>query len=496
MKIQELERLTGLDRATIRYYEREGLICPNRGENGYRNYTEEEADSLLKIRLLRQLGMPLQQIRQLQDGKADLRQALADQTSALAEQIKESRRAREICQQIGAVCGDYRSLDAAYYLRLLEQPVTDAPQTAQQPFREPLPQEIHPWRRYFARSLDLALIYTPALFLLIVAVRVRPVPGLILQTLLLMACMAIQVPAEALMLKLWGTTPGKWIFGIHLESCDDRYLTWEEALGRSWGVYSAGMGFGIPFVRLFCNQMAYCTVTGRSWRRFARYDDVNPPYDTSWDYGVEATYTNTRWKGLALALAVLLTLSVITGMDSIKPRYRGENLTVFQFAKNYNALLSLLGKDLDKLEADGAVRDLGDNWVTVHLFAMPENEHAGFGYETEAGFITAITYENSWTEVIYLDPLDGMCYQATASVLLVQDGVYLRELKEFEELWNANLGESEADFSYHGIRICWRIDMENCKPADPETERIFGKCLEVIDPEQPSRVELYFRLEP
>ena len=55
MKIQEVETLTGLDRATIRYYEKEGLIAPARKENSYRDYSEENATEILKIKLLRQL---------------------------------------------------------------------------------------------------------------------------------------------------------------------------------------------------------------------------------------------------------------------------------------------------------------------------------------------------------------------------------------------------------------------------------------------------------
>ena len=38
MLIRDLEVKTGLDRATIRYYEREGFIAPVRKENGYRVY--------------------------------------------------------------------------------------------------------------------------------------------------------------------------------------------------------------------------------------------------------------------------------------------------------------------------------------------------------------------------------------------------------------------------------------------------------------------------
>ena len=37
MTIKEIEATTGLPRASIRFYESEGLIHPSRGDNGYRN---------------------------------------------------------------------------------------------------------------------------------------------------------------------------------------------------------------------------------------------------------------------------------------------------------------------------------------------------------------------------------------------------------------------------------------------------------------------------
>ena len=51
MTIREIEARTGLPRANVRYYESEGLIRPTRGENGYRNYSEEDCQTLLKIKL-------------------------------------------------------------------------------------------------------------------------------------------------------------------------------------------------------------------------------------------------------------------------------------------------------------------------------------------------------------------------------------------------------------------------------------------------------------
>jgi len=40
MTIKEVEQILGLPRATVRFYEKEGLIEPKRGENGYRDYSQ------------------------------------------------------------------------------------------------------------------------------------------------------------------------------------------------------------------------------------------------------------------------------------------------------------------------------------------------------------------------------------------------------------------------------------------------------------------------
>ena len=41
MTIKEIEALSGMSRANIRYYETEGFLSPERRENGYRDYSEE-----------------------------------------------------------------------------------------------------------------------------------------------------------------------------------------------------------------------------------------------------------------------------------------------------------------------------------------------------------------------------------------------------------------------------------------------------------------------
>ena len=69
LKINEVEALVGITRKNIRFYEAEGLLSPRRNsQNGYRDYGETEVEVLRRIKLLRKLGLPLEEIRQMQHG--------------------------------------------------------------------------------------------------------------------------------------------------------------------------------------------------------------------------------------------------------------------------------------------------------------------------------------------------------------------------------------------------------------------------------------------
>lgn len=44
MRTGEVEKLTEVKEANIKFYEREGLINPRRNENGYRDFSDEDID--------------------------------------------------------------------------------------------------------------------------------------------------------------------------------------------------------------------------------------------------------------------------------------------------------------------------------------------------------------------------------------------------------------------------------------------------------------------
>jgi DNA-binding transcriptional MerR regulator len=63
--IGELSRRTGVHAHQLRYYEAQGLLTPDRGASGYREYTNEHVVSVVRIRNLLDAGLSTQDIRYL-----------------------------------------------------------------------------------------------------------------------------------------------------------------------------------------------------------------------------------------------------------------------------------------------------------------------------------------------------------------------------------------------------------------------------------------------
>ena len=101
MKIQQVEQKTGLTAQSIRYYEREGLICPERNpENRYRAYTEADVQRLRIIAFCRGMGMSVSAIGRLLSGENTFQNCVED---ALADARAEEASAREKAELCRAV---------------------------------------------------------------------------------------------------------------------------------------------------------------------------------------------------------------------------------------------------------------------------------------------------------------------------------------------------------------------------------------------------------
>lgn len=121
MKINQVEQLAGITKGNIRFYEKEGLLTPGRNsENGYREYDEADVIWLKKIRLLRMLDVPIEEILKLKAGEITLRQAMDTHETGLEQRRTDLSAMQEICARIRDSHCDLDTLDADAVLAHME----------------------------------------------------------------------------------------------------------------------------------------------------------------------------------------------------------------------------------------------------------------------------------------------------------------------------------------------------------------------------------------
>ena len=126
MNIKYAEELSGVSRQNIRFYEREGLLHPDRNpENDYREYTQAHIETLKKIRLMRMLDMPLDQIKQVLDGTLSPAEAAREQQKILQTRQQQLVSAIRFCEEWRTV----QTLDAVNVDEMLSR--TSSPENAQ-----------------------------------------------------------------------------------------------------------------------------------------------------------------------------------------------------------------------------------------------------------------------------------------------------------------------------------------------------------------------------
>lgn len=425
MTIKELEQRTGMARANIRFYEGEGLLSPKRLDNGYRDYSEEDARTLEKIKLLRQLQLDIDTIRKVQQGTLTLDQALFVQQTRLEGDKLLIERAAEVCRELEASGVEYAALEPRPWLARLDappaKPTLPPPPRPVRPEVDDAPQACyHPWQRWLARVLDMALYSTVFDVLWLVLTRDRSIVlasgllGWITGLIGLLFALAV----EPLWLHFWGWTPGKWVFGLKLRDKDGEKLALSRAWARSWTLAWEGYGWNIPIYGL--------------WRSWKCRQEALEGWNGSWngDAGCRYTKEERRYSGWVFAgTYVLCVAALFFGVRyAVLPPCQGD-LTVAEFARNYNHFRAQLSQDAVKgprMEADGRWGERADGygsgatvqtnvdgvWIELEEPVWDEPE-----FTLEDGHVTAVTIRVSggciggiparWRERLALLALSG-----------------------------------------------------------------------------------------
>ena len=122
MRINKVEELVGITKKNIRFYEEKGLLHPAHNmENGYREYSKEDVAVLQKIKLLRQLSVPIEEILKLQQGYLTLEDCMRRHIIALDREEENIRQKKSICKQVESSGEQLSCLDTDKYLLRMQE---------------------------------------------------------------------------------------------------------------------------------------------------------------------------------------------------------------------------------------------------------------------------------------------------------------------------------------------------------------------------------------
>ena len=328
----------------------------------------------------------VEEIEAIVRGETELDAALSARIAAIQKEKAALDRAGEIAGRLRQAHAQFRTLDARPYL--------DEMQTERVLERDTLPKEHFPWQRFFARLLD-GQIYPDAVDAApagswLQHAEKQPGRHAVLELLTLGTMFLL----EPLLLSRFGTTPGKWLFGLRVTSPDGRKLTYAEGRERTAYLFWYGIRLNLPFFRLY--------------RLYVSYTDEQQGKALPWEDGSEQTirdHAGWRFAAAAVLAALLIAGGVLRVLLPVGPVYRGE-LTVAQFAENYNRIQRQLGDAGIELDENGRWKEessfQSNGGTTTVMFndRLPQLE-----YQTENGVLTGIVYhaeggeEDGWISV-------------------------------------------------------------------------------------------------
>lgn len=268
-----------------------------------------------------------------------------------------------------------------------------------------------PWRRFFARSFDLAIYHMiwRVLFIQVFSINVflwKPLSTTVVD--ILMGIIFILF-LEPLMLCKLGTTPGKKILGLEVRSENGKKLSYGKAFDRSWGVMKSGMGFILPIYVLI--------------RFYKSYKILDEKKKLPWDKNIQYKLLDKKWyRGLGIVIGYVLIFLILFAsiLFAAFPPNRG-NITVSEYAENYNYLVNHYDRSGNYyLDSDGAwvkkAEKSNDGRIRV---VFGQSNLPSIDYTTEGKYLTSVTFklEVDSDDPMIMHPLERIFFGTLAFVL-------------------------------------------------------------------------------
>lgn len=213
------------------------------------------------------------------------------------------------------------------------------------------------------------------------------------------------------MLHLWGTTPGKALFGLKILREDGSRLSWGDAAQRTMLVmvfFGGGLLLGQIPVPLF----AFIYLGMLFWACLRVYHEKPLFWEGDGELYLdgstrERAFWDNSWNWLRVVggwLAVSAAcVGVMVGGHLLvsMPPHRGPDITAEQFVDNYNRYMEFTyGKEnlSRRLTSGGTFEEVerGDNVFVIYAFGESPVPQASFRFSEEGGVLTQVTLTRSY----------------------------------------------------------------------------------------------------
>ena len=318
---------------------------------------------------------------------------------------------------------------------------------------EERPYAFTPWRRLFAYNLDCKLCQLLLYAVLELGFHVNTNKRSWLLS-LLYACLALmlQLLIEPWLLHRFGTTPGKALMGIYIETESGERPTYAQAIARTWKRFWYGLGAEIPILNLV-----------RMWKK--GYRPCRNCEPCAWDSENELVcliHDRKAWRGwiIAAAYAGCVAVNVLLSSAAALPPCRGR-LTVAQFARNYNMLANYYGDETNwRLDETGAWEDI----TPAGVFIVRVGDEIGrpdWQFTLDAdGYIQraelAADYRNC-DGMVWISTLEDQTLLGTLSLVHAQPGVHAWSFapQRIARAFKQQVDTGSMRIDYRGVSVAY-----------------------------------------
>ena len=328
---------------------------------------------------------------------------------------------------------------------------------------EERPYAFTPWRRLFAYNLDCKLCQLLLYAVLELGFHVNTNKRSWLLS-LLYACLALmlQLLIEPWLLHRFGTTPGKALMGIYIETESGERPTYAQAIARTWKRFWYGLGAEIPILNLV-----------RMWKK--GYRPCRNCEPCAWDSENELVcliHDRKAWRGwiMAAAYAGCVAVNVLLSSVAALPPCRGR-LTVAQFARNYNMLANYYGDETNwRLDETGAWEDI----TPAGVFIVRVGDEIGrpdWQFTLDAdGYIQraelAADYRNC-DGMVWISTLEDQTLLGTLSIVCAQPGAHAWSFapQRIARAFKQQSDTGSVRMTYQGVSIAYDCVYQGFAPA-------------------------------